>query len=230
MTDVAEGLTAFISASVGRGGVNRSADVITIQTLLNNRAHAGLKVDGACGHHTIQAILNFQKTFLSNPDGRVDPGGASWRRLTGQVAAGPKLVQLPQVCGFGYYSYSAADREFGTDDTIQTIRDVAQTFRLNLPDVQIGIGDISLEHGGHMSPHSSHRNGQQVDIRPLRTDKMHRPCDYHDSVYSRDYTRLLAKSFLAHRDVKRILFNDSQIQGVHPFVGHDNHLHVEMYK
>ena len=215
-----------ISASVGRGGVNRSMDVMTIQKLLNNKTHAGLIADGVCGQKTIEAILAFQRTFLPNPDGRIDPGGSSWRRL----AAGPHLVQLPQVCGIGYYSYAAADRQFGTEHTMQAIRDVARTFLSNLPAVQIGIGDISFEHGGHMAPHVTHRNGQQADIRPLRTDAMHLQCDYHDPTYSRDYTRLLASSFLAHRNVRRILFNDSHIHGVHPFAGHDNHLHVEMHR
>ena len=229
MTGGADGTAASIGASVGLGGMNRSADVITIQKLLNKRAHAGLGVDGVCGHNTIQAILDFQKTFLPNPDGRVDPGGSTWRRLS-SPAATSMLVQLPQMSGLGYYSYSTADRQFGTADAIQAIRDVALTFRLNLVSVQIGIGDISFEHGGQMSPHASHRNGRQVDIRPLRTDQMHLPCDYHDSAYSRDYTRLLAQSFLAHRNVRHILFNDSQIQHVHSFAGHDNHLHVEMRK
>ena len=56
MTGAADGTAAGIGASVGLGGMNRSADVITIQKLLNKRAPAGLGVDGVCGHNTIQAI------------------------------------------------------------------------------------------------------------------------------------------------------------------------------
>lgn len=222
--------TTSISASVGRGGVNRSTDVTTVQHLLNVKTKAGLKEDGSCGPKTISAILAFQKTFLPNPDGKIDVGGSSWRHLTGQGPAVLTLVQLPQACGFGYYSYSTSDRQFGTTDAVQTLLDVSKTFRLNVPDIQIGIGDMSFEHGGHMSPHATHQNGRQIDIRPLRTDKMHSPCNYKDDIYSRDYTRLLVNSFLAHSNVRRILFNDPQIKGVHPYSGHDNHLHVETHK
>jgi peptidoglycan hydrolase-like protein with peptidoglycan-binding domain len=221
---------ANISGSVGRGGVNRSSDVITVQTLLNSNAGAGLKADGGCGPKTLQAILNFQKGFLPNPDGRIDPGGTSWRRLKGIASNEPKLIQLPQMCGLGYYSYSTEDRQFGTEVTIQTILDVGRSFRFNMPAVEIGIGDMSFALGGHMSPHTTHQDGKQVDIRPLRTDGMRLPCAYQNSVYSREYTTLLAKSFLAHRNVRQILFNDSKIPGVHYFQGHDNHLHVIMYK
>jgi hypothetical protein len=229
MTRVDEVAVANISASVGRGGANRPVDVATIQNLLNRRTGARLRADGVCGQKTIAAILGFQKTFLSTPDGRVDPNGSSWHRLL-KAATALELLQLPQISGHGYYSYSSADRQFGTVDTIQAISDVASSFCFNMPRIQIGIGDISFEHGGQMSPHVSHRKGLQVDIRPLRTDMMHLPCDYRDHVYSREYTRLLAQSFLAHRNVKRILFNDSRIHGVHPFAGHDNHMHVEMHK
>ena len=217
--------TVSISGSVGKDAKNSPSDVTTIKNLLNIQTGAGLTVDGVCDQATIDAIIAFQKTFLSHPDGRIDPGGSTLHRL-----AAEKLVQLPQMSGLGYYPYSTDDRQYGTSDTIDTILDVTKTFRLNMPDLQIGVGDISFEKGGHMAPHSSHQHGQQVDIRPLRTDKLHLPCDFHDATYSREFTTLLAESFLVHRNVKRILFNDPLIKGVHPFVGHNNHLHVETRK
>ncbi|MCB9526176.1 MAG: hypothetical protein H6702_22755 [Myxococcales bacterium] len=71
-----------LSGSVGAGGRNQKADVELVQTLLT---HAGIEcgpIDGGCGSKTINAIKTFQDTFLySNPDGRIDVGGSSWKAL-----------------------------------------------------------------------------------------------------------------------------------------------------
>src|SRR6516164_11406037 len=119
-----------ISSSVGQGGVNKPEDVLIVQKLLNKHRLVKLAEDKKCGPSTIQAILAFQKSFLSNPDGRVDPGGTTWKRLTNTVGttAVTTLVQLPQVCGAGYYSYEPATRQFGTAATIKALQEVAQTF------------------------------------------------------------------------------------------------------
>lgn len=218
-----------IRSSVGQGGVNNPDDVLVVQQLLNKHRSAKLAEDKKCGPRTIQAIVDFQKGFLSNPDGRVDPGGTTWKHLT--AASSPvaaTLIQLPQVCGNGYYSYEPGNRQYGTSATIRTLIEVARTFLFNMPDVEIGIGDISFEKGGVMSPHASHQNGKNVDIRPLRKDKAHKPVTITDPQYDRELTRLLVESLRAHRNVKSILFNDTQIPGVQFYQGHHNHLHVNM--
>lgn len=79
-----------ISASVGEGGTNRSTDVRTIQEMLN-KALPGwggptpkVAPDGICGPLTRAAIRRFQQVQLSTyfmPDGRVDPGKRTLRRL-----------------------------------------------------------------------------------------------------------------------------------------------------
>ena len=154
----------------------------------------------------------------------MDAGGLTWRRLAGSNAS--SLVQLPQISGLGYYSYSEALRQFGTGKTIQTLKDIAGQLRYNLRDVLLGIGDISFARGGTMHPHHSHKDGREVDIRPLRKDKGPLPVTIADINYSRDLTNLLVEGVLAHSNVKSILFNDSKIKGVTPWPGHDNNLHV----
>jgi peptidoglycan hydrolase-like protein with peptidoglycan-binding domain len=79
-----------ITASVGEGGANRPADVRTVQEMLN-KALPGwggptpkLVVDGACGPLTKTAIRRFQQVQLATyfpPDGRVDPGHRTLKRL-----------------------------------------------------------------------------------------------------------------------------------------------------
>ena len=220
-----------ISGSVGQApSTNNSADVLKVQQLLN-KAGAALKEDGSCGPRTIAAIKSYQKNFMSVPDGRIAAGGTTWKHLVEgklKVKAAEPLVLLPQLCGGGYYSYSSADRQYGTAACIKALREIVAEFHKANPTVEVGIGDISMAQGGVMSGHASHRTGTNIDIRPLRSDKRNAPVTISDPNYSRDLTKALVKIVVAHRNVKGVLFNDTQISGVTRYAGHDNHLHVSM--
>ena len=78
---------AMISGSVGFLGQNRVDDVRVVQRLLSARGFRIGQVDGLCGERTRSAIRTFQGGFLQVPDGRVDPGGATWRHLVASRAA-----------------------------------------------------------------------------------------------------------------------------------------------
>jgi hypothetical protein len=89
---------AQLTASVGRGGRNHRNDVITVQRLINAKLPiplAPLREDGVCGAKTIFAIGEYQRRNLNMnpPDARVDPGGATFRSLTGggNGAPGPPV-------------------------------------------------------------------------------------------------------------------------------------------
>lgn len=70
------------TASVGRGGRNKRADVLVVQEALNARANAGVRVDGKCGPKTIKAIEAFQKTLGGfKPDGLIQPGKSTAQAL-----------------------------------------------------------------------------------------------------------------------------------------------------
>ena len=71
-----------LSGSVGLGGRNFHHDVVRVQRLLLQHGANPGRVDGRCGPLTVRAILRAQSGFLAPPDGRIDPGGATWRRLT----------------------------------------------------------------------------------------------------------------------------------------------------
>jgi hypothetical protein len=231
-----------ITASVGTGGVNTPPDVRLIQDLLNRASGAGLAVDGDCGTLTRDAIVGFQAGFLRQPDGRVDPDGLTFRRLATKAreehgpprsdpgtAIGPgdglRLQALPRR-GTGHYSYSSADRQYGTDEMVRLLVDVAAT--LHRAGLEVGIGDISFEQGGAMPPHKTHQNGRHVDLRPLRTDGGRQPTSIDQPSYSRENTRALVDALLANSSTRRILFNDRAASGVRYYPGHHNHLHVEV--
>jgi hypothetical protein len=72
-----------LGGSVGAGGRNAAPDVALVQQLLHDRGEDPGTIDGRIGPVTIAAIRRFQSRFLVRPDGRVDPGGRSFRELQG---------------------------------------------------------------------------------------------------------------------------------------------------
>ena len=222
-------MAVTIGGSVGAGGKNNIADVLAIQTLLNKWTTPPIAVTGVCTgaetDPTVAAIKTFQSRFSGTPDGRVDAGGGTLRRLNQEP-----LVQL--ATGLGYYSYSAGSRQWGTRATIDALGELGRQFFVNNPTTLMGIGDISFEFGGSMPPHGSHQAGRHIDLRPLRLDRAQVRVDYTDTAnYDQANTKLLIELFLSHSNVKNILFNDpviSALERVTWHTGHDNHFHVTM--
>jgi len=89
---------ASIAQSVGERGVNRAEDVRSVQTLINRYAQAlslaPLQPDGSAGERTVSAIRLFQRraVLLLAPDARVDPGGRTWRALSGPPATALAVI------------------------------------------------------------------------------------------------------------------------------------------
>ena len=76
-----------LQGSVGTLGANISTDVRAVQQLLNRYDLAPLSrvaEDARCSPQLETAIRHFQTRYvgLRSPDGRVDPDGRTWRRLT----------------------------------------------------------------------------------------------------------------------------------------------------
>ena len=76
-----------IDGSVGQDGDNLETDVRLVQGLLNRQdltPLTKLAEDGRSGSQTIEAIRHFQsrKVNMASPDGRIDPGGKSFRMLS----------------------------------------------------------------------------------------------------------------------------------------------------
>src|SRR5262249_50858206 len=83
-----DGVSAWkIEKSVGKGGFNQKADVLTIQQLLNliapedGGALPPLAEDGYIGPITIRAITRFQQFYKTASDSRVDPHGPTLKKM-----------------------------------------------------------------------------------------------------------------------------------------------------
>ena len=146
----------------------------------------------------------------------------------GKPARPIHYVLLPQVGGNGYYSYTTMDKQYGTQKTVDAIVEVCRQWMMPNPTAPVGLGDMAYRGGAPMAPHHSHRDGKEIDIRPVRTDRKSAPTNIHDPTYDRQATSVLVALLLAHPNVHTILFNDSAIKGVKHWAGHDNHLHVKM--
>jgi|GEM_PF-2277037 len=82
----------MLRGSVGRGGKNQREDVREVQTRLNrNAAEPKLRVDGKSGSKTERAIERFQLRIVKmrSPDGRVDPGGRTYREMRRRTGNDP---------------------------------------------------------------------------------------------------------------------------------------------
>ncbi|WP_169795339.1 peptidoglycan-binding domain-containing protein [Kribbia dieselivorans] len=115
-----------IQGSVGQGGDNAEPDVRIVQKALNRfdlTPLTALAVDGRCGPRTIESIRHFQtrNVGIANPDGRVDPGGRTMRRLdTGSGERG--TGQSPET--------RAADRQLRAERVDPRVQETAVTTRL----------------------------------------------------------------------------------------------------
>lgn len=93
----------IISASVGRGGVNKPNDVIVIQILLNRipvdqgGPAPRLIADGRIGPKTQAAIDRFQQHHKLGSDGRIDPGGKMLAAIQRAVASAIASSSAPEV-------------------------------------------------------------------------------------------------------------------------------------
>lgn len=70
-----------IRRTVGKGGTNDPEDTGVVQTLLKKAGVYPWRVDQQCGPKTIAAIVDFQKPIMQHPDGLIEPGGFTWRKL-----------------------------------------------------------------------------------------------------------------------------------------------------
>lgn len=131
--------------------------------------------------------------------------------------------------GTGFTTYGQAARRWGTHATLSAIQSAAVAFNGRGFGL-VPVGNISYEDGRAMPPSVSHRQGRDVDIRPIRTDGSGASVTIHDNSYSHARTRALIQDLLATGNVTNIFFNDEALTNEFAVVsdapGHDDHLHV----
>jgi peptidoglycan hydrolase-like protein with peptidoglycan-binding domain len=204
-----------------------SGDAVrALQRLLNDKWRAGLTVNGTYGSSTRDAVSDFRAHMTSSSSGSVD--ASTWRRLLWHFQR-PSWGSTSGLCD---YSVGNGPANWGTGAAIGQLRAAAKRV-YDAGYGRVALGDASFEHGGVIPGHETHRQGLDVDLRPMRDGK--NQCtlgtDYRRASYNRAATRTLIKEIRAAAPghVKLIYFNDPVLikEGLTTrLAGHDNHLHV----
>jgi murein endopeptidase len=130
-------------------------------------------------------------------------------------------------------------RRWGTDDLVRaTLRVLRQFARRHPHAPRIGVGDLSLRHGGYFGPevgggigHDTHQNGLDVDVYYPRTDRRERAPITVDQVDVR-LSQALVDLFVDAGAQTIYVGPNLPLSGppgvVTPLVNHDNHLHFRI--
>lgn len=147
------------------------------------------------------------------------------------------LPQAPEDAG--YYVYGTPNQgraQYAHPKLLSVIFYVAREWQA-IDDRKFGIGNISIAGGLPYDGHSSHQKGIEVDIRPVRKDKLSGQSanlTRFDAAYDCEATTKLIGLFAAHPMVKVIYFNDDKVQQaigggrVKSLRWHDDHFHVDL--
>lgn len=147
------------------------------------------------------------------------------------------LPQAPEDAG--YYVYGTPDRgraQYASPQLLSVIFYIEREWQA-IDDRKFGIGNISIAGGLPYDGHRSHQKGIEVDIRPVRKDKLRgqgASLTRFDSAYDREATTKLIRLFANHPMVKIIYFNDDKVQQaiggsrVKSLTRHDDHFHVDL--
>lgn len=195
-----------------------------LQQALKDKGY-DIKVDGDFGKKT-EIVL---KQFQSDRNLRVD--GIAGNNTLYELGIGV-FHELPRN-GIGYTVYNRdGNDQFGTRKTIESVVKLGlEWFKLH-PENPIQVGDISKKGGGDFPPHSTHRDGREVDVRPVNDMGKQMPFSINHPEYgdkSRELNRQLLKLFLKLNPRGKALFNDPILisEGLCLYwSSHNNHLHL----
>jgi hypothetical protein len=144
----------------------------------------------------------------------------------------PEINTVLPVNGEGFTTYNrepnGAD-QYGTALVINAIVALAREWFLLHPEILLQFGDISRKGGGEFEGHSSHKNGREVDVRPLRRDNRLDPVSVGEIAYDSIRTEELVKLILSRHPKATIFFNDQRLINkklTKQAAGHHNHLHI----
>lgn len=132
--------------------------------------------------------------------------------------------ELPASTGL-VFNNRTDDSHWGKPEVIDSLIKIGKVWALP----PISIGQISRRNGEHFPPHRTHRNGDDVDIRPMRADGKNLPVEWTQQAYSRNLTRDMIKTIRANAPIQSILFNDPVLIAerlCQEYPNHSDHLHV----
>ncbi|GAA3925122.1 hypothetical protein [Litoribacillus peritrichatus] len=156
-----------IKQSVGKGGLNSSKDVRTVQELLNKviknkQVVKPLSVDGRYGKNTLKAIIGFQKNVVKmrRPDGLISPQGRTIKTLVAKT----KLVGRSSMKVIKYRRNARPELSFYTKEVLKTAMAFADVDTIDISSTRRLIKDQArIMHGQLMKAKK-----QKISVRQVR--------------------------------------------------------------
>ena len=208
---VAVGLMTVAQVNSGRGIFGPQTD----SALKAFQLQHGMTATGVLNDETYKALL------LAAPN--AIPKSLSTTSTVDSV--------LPES-GIGYTTYNrepgGAD-QVGRAATIRHIQELGELWSAKHPSRPIAIGDISRRGGGPFPPHATHKDGLDVDMRPLTNNGVNEPTNTGAANFSHEQTRELILLIKNNFDIEVVFFNDPLTikEGLTRHAkGHENHVHV----
>jgi hypothetical protein len=205
-----------------------SEAVLALKKQLNAKRKAGLAVSSSFDGATRDAVRTFQKHIGLSGSGVVDR--STWRNLIWHFMR-PDFSRV-SLCN---YNGGSGNGDWGTAAAVAHLQSAADLFHARTGG-RVAIGDLSLEHGGDITLHSTHEDGLDIDMSPIRHDG--RQCNnpgahFNSGQYDRAGTRRLLQAFhdALGPHLQLIYWNDPQLiaEGLsRRFPNHDSHIHVRI--
>lgn len=168
-----------------------------------------------------------------------DPSRPQGQWYQGELEGGVNLTDQ----GSGYIHYRGTDAsdsdDWGALKLIDCIETVGRAWEGS--GVSINVNDLSLRTGGSFTPHRSHQNGLDMDIRYVRADGRNAPLDLrydpeaYDLLATQELFRQLIRSCeveIIFVDTDRLGFTNRDLDPEQDYLyyapGHSNHFHVRL--
>lgn len=227
-------------------GVKRGSEGNVVSGLQDRLVAVGLMTTaevmsgpGKFGPRTEAALKVFQATHGIEKSG-VLTDATYQALLTSAMSAIPNSNLLDSTSvetvlperGIGYVTFNrepGGRDQFGRASTIRSIERLGEAWSQLHPTTPIAVGDISRRGGGPFPPHKSHKDGCDVDMRPLTNNGINEPTNIGATNYSHARTRELILLIRDKFSPEVIFFNDPLTikEGLTKHAeGHGNHVHV----
>jgi len=193
---------------------------------------------GVFGPQTNNALKAFQQQHGITPTGILNDETYKGLLLAAPGAIPKETSSITSVdtvlpeSGIGFTTYNrepgGAD-QVGRAATIRNVQALGELWSTKHPSRPVAIGDISRRGGGPFPPHATHKDGLDVDMRPLTNNGINEQTNIGAANYSHEATRELIVLIRDNFDVEVVFFNDPLTisEGLTKHAkGHDNHVHV----
>lgn len=174
------------------------------------------KEDGFRGYKSYESIVSFVRQLLvpeyndflgkvpqtQRVRAAVNLAQSALNQILGNFEAFPTFRPLPPPSdSFPHVPVFNENRQFGEEEIIEIVRRASLSHFTDTGN-KLRVGNLQYEHGGKMSPHTSHRRGIDADIDPIEVGNI--------PGHNKALALAVAKRFLA-AGAQKVLYADADV-------------------